>query len=289
MPEPRLVTFGVIGTGTASTELIMDTLNDHFEYGPADEQGCLPPSETFLPRPVLPVGERYNTLALIDVWDWAMRADLGFTALHDRSLGEHTVEILSSVEDPNDIQIVSAVGEELFEHLLEGENPLLLVLSADGVIDEEAQAVAARALRADIPVYDLSRAMLAVTWRDLPDYEEPDDAPQIGEQFGGQLALVVDNDAPDVTLSPREAQLIRETLAGTESLLALITNDLDRYVRMVGAQVLASRALLAPKPEATANKSGKGHLEVFNPETNSWEPAGRGRPKKNAQTRYVAH
>jgi hypothetical protein len=285
----RPVTVGVIGTGAASTELIMDTLNDQFEYGPADENGCFTPSETFHPRPVIPVGERYNTPAFIDVWDWAMRADLGFTALHDGTHGAQTQDILDSVEGFDDVQPVRTVAEALIMELRSGPNPLLLVLSDEGAVDEEAQEVAAAALRADIPVYDLSRAMLEITWRDLPDQEEPAGDAEVTEQPDGQMALVVDDETPDVTLSPQGAQLLREALTGAESLLALITTDLDRYVRQVGAQILAARAALAPRPEATPNKSGKGHLEVFDPETNTWRPAGRGRPKKDVRTQWVPH
>jgi hypothetical protein len=289
MTSLRPVTVGVIGTGIASTELIMDTLNDHFEYGPADEDGCFAPSEAFHPRPVIPVGERYNTPALIDVWDWAMRADLGFTALHDGTHGEQTQDILDSVENPDDVQAVGTVTEALIEELHSGHNPLLLVVSDDGSVDEEAQEAAAAALRAGIPVYDLARAMLEITWRDLPSHEEPADDAEISEQPGGQIALVVNNETPGVTLTPQGAQLLREALTGAESLLALITNDLDRYVRQVGAQILAARAALAPQPEATPNKAGKGHLEIFDPETNTWRPAGRGRPPKGATTQWVNH
>ncbi|KJK55530.1 hypothetical protein [Saccharothrix sp. ST-888] len=282
----RHVTLGVIGTGTASTNLVLDSLVDHFELGPADADGCYAPSTTFRIHPVLPVGAEYSTDALVDVWDWMMRADLPFTALYNGAPGGRSEEILASVLREEDIRTVAIVSEALIDALVAGPNPLLLVLSEDGALDAEAQETAANCLRADIPVYDLSRAMLEIGWRDLPDHEAPPE-PEVTEQPGGQLALVV-GDGPDVVLSASEAQQVREALTMMESVLYLLTTDVASYATSAGAKVLAARAALAPKSEPAEGKAtGKKSLEVFDPETNSWRPAGRGRPRKGVQTRYV--
>ncbi|MFI9271858.1 hypothetical protein ACIGXM_14225 [Kitasatospora sp. NPDC052896] len=281
----RHVTIGVIGTGTANGALIHDALCDHFDLGPADEEGCYAPSARYEIRPVLPVGERYETESLIEVWDWAMRADLHFTALHDETVGERTQDILDSVLEPEDVRTVSGIAEELIETLAGAENPLLLVLSAEGELDDEAQEVAAGALQAGIPVLDLSRALLELDWRDLPNHSAP---AEIAEDTGGQLGLVLDP-GPEVTLTAQDVQAVQQALTITDSLLGLITTDVLAYANEVSRAVLAARAALAPKPEPVEKRPGKAHLEVFDPETGTWKPAGRGRPRKGVQTRLVPH
>lgn len=280
----RPVTVAVIGTGTIDNALACDLLNDQFAFGPCDEDGYFEPSELYNVHVLLPGGEGTGD-GVAAVWQWALRCELEFALLHDGTDNKAIGAIRDSLDDEaHDRHLVTSVASGIIGHLQEGENPMLLVLSGEaGALDEEAEWTAAQALREGIPVYDLSRAFRQIEWDDLEGHEEP---PQVEEEPGGQLALVVSK-GPDVTLSAADIEIIDATLNLADKSLAHFNAVLaDKLPQVVEALTLA-RSILAPKPEAPATPASKTYMEVFNPDSGRWERAGRGRPRKGAQTRLV--
>lgn len=284
----RPVTLAIFGAGNVAPELVCDALNNQFDFGPEDSEGYFAPSDSFDLTVYLPAGGAVTSEGVHHVWEWAMRCELPYRVLWDETGNDRTVDVLGNAEKPEDIAIVGDVAAALVEQLTKGENPMLLVISENGEFDTPTAAVAAAALRADLPVHDLARALLEVTWRHLPDHEPPD-TPAVMAEADGQMALSVVSDAPDVTLSAREAAAVTEAFAQAEELLDAIGVGLLERITETRESLIHGRSLLAPKPEKPADdgEPKKTRLEIFDPEKNAWVPAGRGRPPKGVQKRRV--
>jgi hypothetical protein len=282
MAELRPVTIGIIGTGEIAHDLVCDVLNDQFSLGKPDEEGYFAPSEMYKINVLIPAGEGTGE-GVENVWQWVMRCELPFKLLRDGSDSKIITTIRESLESPDDQVQVTSVPTGLYAYLQGAENPMLLVLTTDGALDEDAAWLAAQCLTHDIPVYDLTRALFQLDWRDLPEgYEAP---PVIEEESSGQLALVVD-EGPDTVLTRAEAAAVQAALSQADEVMDTLRLTFDQRIPEVSQSLVAARAILAPKPTST-EKTTKAYMEIFNPESGQWERAGRGRPKKGVQTRLV--
>ncbi|MET9360366.1 hypothetical protein ABZX93_05605 [Streptomyces sp. NPDC006632] len=265
-----------------------DALNNQFDFGPEDSEGYFAPSDEFDLTLFLPAGGSVTSEGVHCVWEWAMRCELPYRVLWDETGNDRTVDVLGNAEKPEDIHIVEDIGTGLVEHLSKGENPMLLVLSENEQFDDTTAEVAATALRAGLPVHDLARALLEVTWRHLPDHEPPG-AEAVDGESEGQTGLSVVSDAPDITLSAKEAAVVTDAFAKAEELLDTLGNGLLTQISTTRESLIHGRSLLAPKPETPAEdgEPKKTRLEIFDAEKNAWVPAGRGRPPKGVQKRRV--
>ncbi|MEW1922279.1 hypothetical protein [Streptomyces sp. NPDC088360] len=284
----RPVTLGIFGSGDVAPTLVCDSLNDHFAFGAEDAEGYFAPSEEYELTVLLPAGGSITSQAVHRVWEWAVRCELAYQVLWDETGNELTVDVLGNVDKPEDIHIVDDVSAAVIERLSKAENAMLLVISEDEHFDEATSHVAAEALRAGIPVHDLSRALLEVTWRHLPDHEPPDE-PAVATDPDGQTVLSVVSDAPDITLSAREAAAVADAFAQAEELLDHIGTGLAERIAETRKSLVHGRSLLAPKPAKTLEdgEPKKTRVEIFDPQKNEWVPAGRGRPPKGVQKRRV--
>lgn len=288
MAGKRPVTLGIFGSGDVSPNLVCDALNDQFAFGAEDSEGYFAPSEEYDLTVFLPAGGTATSTAVHRVWEWAVRCELAYQVLWDETGNELTVDVLGNADKPEDIHIVDDVPTALVEQLAKAENSLLLVISENEQFDEATAQVAAAALRDGIPVHDLSRALLEITWRHLPDHEPPE-TPAALPDGEGPSALAVVSDAPDVTLSGQEAAALTESLAKAEDLLDHIGAGLLERIAETRESLIHGRSLLAPKPETSAEgeQPKKTRLEIFDADRNAWVPAGRGRPPKGVQKRRV--
>jgi hypothetical protein len=292
MADKRPVTLGIFGSGDVSPTLVCDSLNDQFSVGPEDAEGYFAPSEEYDLFVLLPAGGSATSEGVHRVWEWAVRCELPYKVIWDETGNQRTVDVLGNVEDAeSDITIVDDIAGALIEQLGKGENPMLLVISGgeDAEFDDATADVAAAALRAEIPVYDLSRALLEITWRHLPDHEPPQ-TPAAEPGTEGQTSLSVVADGPDVSLSAHEAALLVTAFAKAEELLDHIGDGLLTRISETRESLIHGRSLLAPKPETPVEdgeQPKKTRLEIFDPERNEWVPAGRGRPPKGVQKRRV--
>ncbi|MFH9731889.1 hypothetical protein [Streptomyces sp. NPDC017260] len=287
----RQVTLGILGTASAPSSLVIDVLNDHFSLGAEDAEGYFGPSDKYELSLVIPAGAEATGEGIHAVWEWAIRCELPYTVCWDDTSNDFTDAILGNVMDPSDITTVTDVHPAMIEHLGKATNPMLLVLSTDGVFDDPTAEVAATALREGIACHDLSRALLEVTWQHLPDHEPPPEEPAVEVEEDGQMALTVVSDAPDLALTAGEAATVNQALADAESFLDSLASMLDGTQRL-RQSLVRGRSLLTPKPELpTEAEAGeapkKTRLEIFNEKSGQWEPAGRGRPPKGAQKRRV--
>ncbi|MFC9505390.1 hypothetical protein [Streptomyces sp. NPDC057002] len=288
----RTVTLGILGAAEVARSLVVDVLNDHFSLGPEDAEGYFGPSDKYELHMLIPAGQDATSAGVHAVWEWAVRCELPYKVLWDETTNEHTDDVLHNVVNPeDDTAIVADVHKAMVERLGQSQNPMLLVLSEEGATYEPPTAeAAATALREGIPVHDLSRALLEVTWRHLPDHEPPEE-PALEVEPDGQMALTVVSDTPDVTLTAGEAVALNRTLIEAETFLDGLAG-LVHGTDGLRQSFVHGRSLLAPRPETPADtgddeKPKKTRLEIFNAETNQWEPAGRGRPPKGAQKRRV--
>lgn len=290
MAGQRPVTLGIYGSGDVAPELVCDSLNAQFDFGPEDAEGYFAPSDDFDLTVYLPASGATTSEGVHRVWEWTMRCELPYRVLWDETGNDRTVDVLGNADKPEDIVIVDDIGTAMVEQLSKGENPMLLVISENGEFDAATATVAAAALRADLPVHDLARALLEVTWRHLPDHEPPD-TPAATAEAEEQAGLSLVADAPDVTLSAREAAVITEAFSRAEELLDDIGEGLLTRLTETRESMIRGRSLLAPKPSKTVeegeDKKAKTRLEIFDPEKNAWVPAGRGRPPKGVQKRRV--
>lgn len=287
----RSVTLGILGDAEVAGNLIVDTLNAHFSLGAEDSEGYFAPSDRYELHALIPAGETATSQGIHAFWEWVVRCELPYRVLFDETMNERTDDILGNVENPEDDIYINCTDPDLgmVERLAKAENAMLLVLSTEGKIDDVTAAAAAAALREGIPVHDLSRMLLEVTWQHLPDHEPPVES-AMEVEADGQMALVV-SDAPDVTLKAGEVAAVNRTLELAETFVDRLFGDLVNEAATLRQSLIHGRSILAPRPDTPAESQGeepkKTRLEIFNPESGKWEPAGRGRPPKTAQTRRV--
>lgn len=289
----RRVTLGILGDAEVAGNLVVDTLNSHFSFGPEDAEGYFGPSDRYELRIFIPASERLTSPGVHAFWEWAVRCEAAYQVLWDETGNERTDDILGNVMDPEDDIYVNCTDPDagLVERLAKTENPMLLVLSTEGQFDQVTADAAAAALREGIPVHDLSRMLLEITWHHLPDHEPPEE-PAVEVEADGQMALALVSDAPDVTLSASEAAAVGHALAEAESFIDVVFGEMVNSAAALRQILIRGRSLLAPKPEVRADSETEGEprktrLEIFNEKSGQWEPAGRGRPPKSAQTRRV--
>ncbi|MFD9815118.1 hypothetical protein [Streptomyces sp. NPDC059080] len=284
----RPVALGIFGPGDVAPELVCDALNDQFAFGPEDSEGYFAPSEEYDLTVYLPAGGSVTSLGVHRVWEWAIRCELPYKALWDETGNDATADILGNANQPEDIVIVDDITGSLVEQLGKSENPMLLVISENEAFDTATAEVAAAALRAGIPVHDLARALLEVTWHHLPDHEPPQ-TPAV-QADADEQGLSVVGDAPEITLTAKEAAAVTRAFARAEELLDDIGTGLASRIAETRESLIHGRSLLAPKPEKApedGEQPKKTRLEIFDAERNAWVPAGRGRPPKGVQKRRV--
>ncbi|MFF8283354.1 hypothetical protein ACF06W_11595 [Streptomyces albus] len=282
------MTLGVFGAGELNSQLACDALNDQFEFGPEDSEGYFGPSAEYDLTLYLPAGGKITSPGVHTVWEWAIRCELPYLVLWDESGNARTVDVLGNVDKPEDIHITSDVPDALLERLREAENPMLLVISSNEQFDSATAELAAQAMRCEIPVYDLSRALLEVTWRHLPDHEPPSpDAAEVEDEDSKARSLT--SAEPEITLTAKEAAAISSTFTRVEELIDNLEGVLMPRIHETREALIHGRSLLTPKPEVPAEgqTSGKTRLEIFDAKKGEWVPAGRGRPPKGAQKRRV--
>lgn len=279
----RPVTVGILGSGEVTTPLVNKTLNQQFRMGPEDPEGYFGASDKYQVCPVIPAGTAHTSQGVHAFWEWAIRCELGYTVLTDGTANKFTADIIGNCEG-DDVLLGPSIDASMIGHLKASKNPMLLVTSRDAEIDPATAEVAAQALRAQIPVYDLSRMLLEITWRHLPDHTPPEIA--VEEEENGQFALADIPGLPSIELSSGEVARVLFALTRTEEFLTVVEADVLAHTDDLRRCLTLGRSLLSPKappvPEGVKTK-----LEVFNPETGVWEPAGRGRPSKKLETRKV--
>lgn len=292
MAALRTVTLGILGDAEVAGNLVVDTLNAHFSLGSEDSEGYFSPSDRYELHVYIPAGEQVTSQGVHAFWEWAVRCELPYKVLWDETGNERTDDILGNVDNQEDDILINCVDPDngMVERLAKADNPMLLVLSTEGQFDEATANAAAAALREGIPVHDLSRMLLEVTWQHLPDHEPPVEAAMEVEP-NGQTALVV-HDGIEVTLSAFETSVVNGALMEAEEFVDLVVGNLVNSATELRQRLIHGRSVLAPKPETPeppddGGKPRKTRLEIFNRESGQWEPAGRGRPPKDAQTRRV--
>lgn len=290
----RTVTLGILGEAEIAANLVVDTLNAHFSLGVEDSEGYFAASDRYELHALIPASEKATSPGIHAFWEWVVRCELPYKALWDETENERTEDVLSNVADPEEDILIDPVAPDhgMVERLTKSDNPMLLVLSSGGEFDEVTADAAAAALREGIPVHDLTRMLLEITWQHLPDHEPPA-AAATEVEADGQMALAIVADAPDVTLTAGEVAAVQRALENTEAFLDVLFGDVVNQAAALRQNLLHGRSLLAPKPEVPVTETGsegepkKTRLEIFNSDTGKWEPAGRGRPPKSAQTRRV--
>lgn len=296
----RQVTVGVVGHGSVSDNLVCDALNQHFSFGPTDAEGYFAKSPDFDVHLIFPVGMDRFTPGIESVWQWAVRAEIPFLALSDKTEFPMEEPVRSSLLQLDDWQYAASPEAEIISILQKSVNPLLLVLTDSGEYTDELRQHAAAALVRGIPVYDLSRALLEQSWHEIG--VDPDTVTQAQPD-------------PELTLSSEDATAIAQTLAATFSLLQELRQVAGSITDLQPAIARAERALRLPTPAAvqepssaaapveatetrqdepadTADKADtadprRTRLEIYDEETDTWRPAGRGRPKQGVRTRRV--
>lgn len=287
----RKVTLGILGAAEVAGSLVVDVLCDHFAIGAEDAEGYFAPSDRYELSLLIPAGEHATSQGVHRVWEWGIRAELPYRAIWDQTGNDYSDDVLTNLADhDHDIDFVEDVHAAMIEHLAKAENPMLLVLSTDGAFDTETAGAAAAALRAGIPCHDLSRALLEVSWQHLPGHEPPqEDA--LEAEAGGAGALSLVPDGPDVTLTVEETAALSAALEAAEKLMDDLTVGLRSRAEGLRQTLVHGRSLLAPKPDLAEAEEGetpkKTRLVIFNEKSGQWEPAGRGRPPKNARTKRV--
>lgn len=287
----RKVTLGILGAAEVAGSLVVDVLNDHFGVGAEDAEGYFAASDRYALNLLIPAGEHATSHGVHRVWEWGIRCELPYRAIWDQTGNDYSDDVLSNVVDnEQDVEYVEDVHTAMVEHLAKAENPMLMLLSTDGVFDTETAGAAAAALREGIPCHDLSRALLEVSWQHLPGHEPPQE-PALEVEADGQTALSIVSDAPDVTLSAAEAAAVNHSLADAEAFVDDLTHGLLTRAESLRQSLIHGRSLLAPNkpqaPEPADEKPKKTRLEIFNSEKGEWEPAGRGRPPAGVQKRRV--
>lgn len=288
MPELRPVSLGVIGNGKVAHDLVCDVLNDQFSFGREDEEGYFAASDRFKVDLLVPCSD--ETGAGVDaVWQWAMRCELDYRALVDATESEFTGPIVDNVMDESRIIHADMEERSFVELLADMDNPMLLVISgADGVLDATAESVAAQALAAQIPVFDVARALLEIEWRHLPNHEEPAVEVELVEEAGGQLALVMEQigESEPLVLAGTDVTVLKGVLDQVDEFLGSVEREVLEQIAGLRKGVVLGRSVLNPRPEP-APAGARQYLEVYNEETQQWEKQGRGRPKEGAPRRYV--
>lgn len=284
----RVVTLGVAGAGKVSQALVFDTLNDQFSVGAEDAEGYFAASDEYEISLVLPGTQAAATESVGTVCEWGVRCELPYTVYSDGHESDVTLFMARNVHDPA-ADILPVIAEDVYKAMLSclcgAENPMLvLLLGEEGFAgDAELEALAAGALAEDIPVFDLARAFLEVTWADLPNHEQPEQ--QLVVEADGQVALVVGAVDERVELSAGQLQVLRQTFAELQEALDRIVFANQVVAPARRALIAAQEALIPPAPPA--EKGRRRRLEIKDPETGEWVPAGRGRPKQGVERRYV--
>lgn len=286
----RAVTLGVAGAGQASQELIFDTLCDQFAIGAQDSDGYYAPSKEYEVRLALPATAATATEGVAHVCEWAVRCELPYVMLSDGAETEHTRFIAHNVHSDQDVLQVTAerVYVQLLERLTQSENPMLLLLLDDGQFgeDRELEDLAAEALEAGVPVFDLTRGLLEVGWDDLPHHQKP--VVEVITEPDGQMALAMtDSDGERIELGSRELTILRTAFAEVDEVLDRMAFLAGHATPLRRALVGAREALLPPPPPPGPGRGRRQRMEVLDEETGEWVPAGRGRPKQGVPRRYV--
>ncbi|MFE6745938.1 hypothetical protein ACFVGM_08815 [Kitasatospora purpeofusca] len=286
----RAVTLGIAGAGQASQDLIFDTLNDQFDVGPQDADGYFASPDGYDIHLILPATEATATAAVAGVCEWAIRCELPYTICTDGNLANARIEFMTrNLIDPSQAVQVEADGVHtaVLDRLTASEHPMLLLLLTDGAFDNPLiEELAAQALTADIPVFDLSRAFLEIGWDDLPTHEKP--AAEIEVEPDGQLALVLtESDGERIVLNARELTILRRMFAEVDEAIDRISFLHEHLTPMRRALVGAKEVLLAPPPPGRSSGGKRQRMEILDEATGEWVPAGRGRPKQGVPRRYV--
>jgi hypothetical protein len=297
--SPRQVTVGVVGHGSPTDNLVCDALNEHFEFGPADSEGYFGKSLAFDVHVMFPAGSRF-TAGIEAVWQWpyarrspSSRCPTARTShRRRRCAGAFSRSMTGGSGRPE---------AEILDVLHKSVNPMVLVLTDSGEYNADLRDTAAAALARGIPVYDLSRALLEQGWADLGLDPVEDTA--------------LDEPAPSLQITTEDARSIAATLAQAFALFQELRQVAGTIGDLQPAIAAAERALRLPTPPAVPEASEeeqpplpeqsataapaddepqgdvsgarRTRLEVYDEQTDTWRPAGRGRPKQGVKTRRV--
>jgi hypothetical protein len=281
MSEVNLRRFAVAGSGEPSADLIADALRDTL---PADEgpfQFLVPATHGGLTRGVQAVVE----------WGW--EHDGGVIAVYD---GTPTTDFIADfIDNGADDSIMAtdphlAILSELF---LSSPHSALIVLSEDGELDPDTLRLARLCVDGDIPVFDLSQAMLEMGLFEL-GMEEDDPEPE--EEGKPEEGVLTEAPAPEEEEWENEGGLSQE--AEEQSALSVPLEDLLRILR--SANGLAKAALIlaervqgiidgraVPAPHAVRPTRRRARTEWWDEVTGEWKPRGRGRLRHDIPTREV--
>jgi hypothetical protein len=314
----RQVTVGVIGGGKVTDPLVCDALNEHFSFGPEDADGYFTKSQEFEVHLLIPVGARRYTEGIRSVWQWAVRTESLFLAVTDGTEFAAEDAIRETLMDPADWREEHTPELAILDVLLQSPNPMLLVITEDGEYTAFLRETAGQALARDIPVFDLSRALLEQGWDDLgvdPDsFGQPANTSLASgateylaftsgqvEQISATLAvaytLVTDLKRVAGGIGVLEPALAtaERTLRQAQGVPALLQQEAPAKALQAAAADEADASggeAAAGQPEAPAAEQPGSKVrmrtEVWDEDTEQWRPAGRGRPKAGARTRRVA-
>lgn len=309
IPTRRLVTLGVAGTGTAKYELVSDALNLHYAFGPADGRGYFAPSPDYDVRVLIPGSTAHSNAGTRVVCDWVVNCDLPYVLLRDGTESPAVTYLATNVVDPEtDVVVVEDITAEMVRRLTApGANGMLVVLRDGDVYDETTERQVVTAMRAGVPAFLLSEALIEIGWEDLNrepvEPERPaaaDEAVATVVEPGGQVALSVSGLGEDLTLTFDDQHVLTAFCGEARRVLTLVGNFYrDDGPTLLRALDRIEKTLLPPPsppprpvapltvPYPTGGDTGKTRLEVLDPDSGEWAPAGRGRPKKGLQTRRV--
>lgn len=245
----RQVTVGVVGGGKASDNLVCDALNEHFAFGPEDADGYYTKSTEFDVHLIFPVGAQRFTQGIHAVWQWAVRTEIRFSVISDNTDFAAEQSIQDSLADTGDWLVSPSPEASLISSLAASPAPMLLVLPLDGEYTDYLQTIAASALAAGIPVYDLSRALLEQTWEDIGvdpaahvlRYDHDNDAAE--QEPDAQQPVA----AESVLLSAEDADALAVTVTGVLAQAYALVCEFQRFTQGMDAlapQLAATERLL---------------------------------------------
>lgn len=301
-------TLAFYGEKQLNPNLVNDALGDHLRFGPIDPQGYFASTpETITPGLIFAADTPEGVKALAPILEWSARADLGYSVVLRDGLAAPDLEA-----DSDAVERAGNAAERVAELLREdadgGEDAALVLLCATDEIDE-ACAELIRMTDGMALVYNLGDALLPVDVHPYLDEGEPE-TPLEESEVG---AAVVNLASGPVVLTPADKTL-NLVVDQDRSMFEALREDLDDLAEAFTARIGAMRELVSvyeeeheremrelreakprPKPgggvemapaiEAAAPT--KTRREWLDPETGTWKPVGRGRPRRDVQIREV--
>lgn len=287
-------TLAVFGQASLNKNLIFDALADHFRFGPLDDEGYYTASEhTSIEGAdlLIAVESAEGAWALEALNEWSARAGMNYTLItasgvKAKDLAKDAARIVSAPDVPE------RVAALLTERLEAGHEACLALAVEPGQPDESSRRLVAL-LGGRVATYSIGEGLLPI---DPADYPPPVQAPglamEVGEQVEWRSAFEVDG-ALDLS---GFLDAVEEAVSELQS----ATSERYHRLRQLVEELRGSLTPTAEKPrteetdripqepiEAEKVKPTKARREWLDPADGTWKPIGRGRPRKNVETREI--